>query len=93
MGRDNYYEMAKAKMCLPFIRKWDRFNAAKLKYQDRKKRVFMRGIKIGTKRKDSSSTGMGMFEMMKKSEAKQESAKKEGKTLGFGAESPGTNQQ
>ena len=55
-------------MLFPFVKRWDKYNAAKLKYQDRKKRIFMRGIKIGTKRKDTSASGMGLFEMMKKSE-------------------------
>ena len=67
MGRGpNYYEHASIYMVFPWIKLWTKYNKAKLKYQSRKKRIFMRGIKIGTKRKDTSTSSMGMFEMMKK---------------------------
>ena len=54
-------------MVFPFIKKWGKYNAAKVKYTERKKRIYMRGIKIGRTKKDDSASSMGLFEMMKKS--------------------------
>ena len=51
-------------MIYPFVREWDSRNKLKEKYQDRKFRIFMRGIKIGqNKGGGKASEGMAVFEM------------------------------
>ena len=48
----------------PFVRDWERRNYAKEKYQSRKLRIFMRGMKIGQQKGvGKSMDGMAMFEM------------------------------
>ena len=37
-------------MIYPFLENWEEQNKKKLKYEERKNRIFMRGIKIGVKR-------------------------------------------
>jgi hypothetical protein len=58
------YEFSQLKMMYPFIADWERRNKIKEKYQDRKFRIFMRGIKIGQKQgKGKSMQAMSVFEM------------------------------
>ena len=63
-----YYEFADLKMIYPFIDKWEEHNHKKMKYEDRKNRIFMRGIKIGAKRGGDSKSGMSMFSQGKAEE-------------------------
>ena len=52
---------------MPFMRKWEQLNYRKEKYQDRKLRIFMRGMKIGQQKGiGKSMDGMAMFEMANK---------------------------
>ena len=57
-----YYEQANLKLIYPFINTWKVYNARKLKYEERKNRIFMRGIKIGARKGGDSGKGMSMFE-------------------------------
>ena len=41
------YENSNLHRMYPFVFNWDRRNSLKEKYQDRKLRIFMRGMKIG----------------------------------------------
>ena len=52
-------------MVYPFIDNWESYNKQKATYQERKQRIFMRGIKIGAKRGGDSKTGMNIFEQQK----------------------------
>lgn len=59
------------------MKNWDDINDKKLKYQDRRQRIFMRGIKIGTKKGAGSMFGMSVFEMKDRKKATDpESAQK-----------------
>ena len=60
-------------MVYPFVDDWGKQNRLKIKYEEKKQRIFMRGVKIGTKRTQSTK-GMGIFEMSKKAESPAESA-------------------
>ena len=61
-AKAQYYEFANLKMVYPFVDEWEDHNKKKIKYEDRKNRIFMRGIKIGAKRGSDSGKGMSMFE-------------------------------
>ena len=67
-----YYEFARLKMIYPFISDWDALNRKKVKYEERKQRIFMRGVKIGKKQGGDSKSGMNIFEMAKKKEDQAE---------------------
>ena len=66
------YEFANLKMIYPFVDDWGAINRKKLKYEERKARIFMRGVKIGTKRGGDSKKGMDIFEMANRTTAKVE---------------------
>ena len=68
-----YYEYARLKQIYPFIDEWEKQNKMKVKYEEKKARIFMRGVKIGTKR-TSSQKGMGVFEMAKKKDKEMDDA-------------------
>ena len=54
-------------MIFPFVNNYDAINDKKEKYQSRRMRIFMRGVKIGTKRGGSGAQmGMSLFEMKDK---------------------------
>ena len=61
-ARSTYYQFHNLKMIYPFISSWESQNKTKEKYEERKNRIFMRGIKIGAKRGGDSKMGMSMFE-------------------------------
>ena len=61
-AKSMYYEMHSLKMVYPWIDSWDKWNAKKVKFEERKQRIFMRGIKIGAKRGGDSKSGMSLFE-------------------------------
>ncbi len=61
-AKSEYYEFADLKMVYPFVDEWEDHNKKKMKYEERKTRIFMRGIKIGAKRGADSNKGMSMFE-------------------------------
>lgn len=48
-ARANYYKFHDARMIFPFIQEWEKIDDKKDKYNDRKMRIFMRGVKIGRK--------------------------------------------
>ena len=49
-------------MMFPFVKDWDKIDGRKEKYQERKHRIFMRGVKIGAKKGGGSAAGMNIFE-------------------------------
>ena len=53
-------------MIYPFISDWEKVNKLKEKYEERKGRIYMRGIKIGSKRVGNAQKGMAMFELSNK---------------------------
>jgi len=53
-------------MVYPWIDNWDDRNKKKTKYEERKSRIFMRGIKIGVKRTGNVNKNMSMFEQKDK---------------------------
>ena len=56
------YENAQLQKMYPFVFNWDKRNALKEKYQDRKLRIFMRGMKIGQQKgKGMSMDAMSVF--------------------------------
>lgn len=65
-ARASYYDNHNLRMVYPFIQDWDNINKKKIKYEERKTRIYMRGVKIGSKRGGDSSSGMSMFEMSNK---------------------------
>lgn len=61
------YEFSRLKFIQPFLLNWERRNMLKEKYQDRKLRIFMRGMKIGQQKgKGKSMDAMAVFEQSKK---------------------------
>ena len=75
------YEMGELKLVYPFIDDWEKHNNTKMKYEARKNRIFMRGIKIGNRKTTDQSQTMSIFEKAKRDERKlvklQEKEKKE----------------
>lgn len=65
-ARSEYYKFHDAKWMYPFITNWEKIDAKKEKYQERKHRIFMRGIKIGAKKGGGSAAGMQIFEQAAK---------------------------
>ena len=61
------YEFSRLNMMYPQIKNWERRNYLKEKYQARKMRIFMRGMKIGKKQEAGKMSSMDVFEMAKKS--------------------------
>lgn len=53
-------------MIFPFTSDWDDLNDKKTKYQERRMRIFMRGVKIGNKKGGQQITSMSVFEMQNK---------------------------
>lgn len=53
-------------MQFPFFQDWEGINDKKMKYNDRRMRIFMRGVKIGIKRGGGAEIGMSLFEMKDK---------------------------
>ena len=68
-ARGHYYEFFNLKMIFPFVKNWEKINLKKEKYEERKMRIFMRGVKIGSKRGGDSKSGMSMFEMSNRNKA------------------------
>ena len=68
-----FYAQSDLKMIYPFIKDWEKSNKYKTTYEERKLRIFMRGIKIGVKQ-GSTMKGMEMFEQ--KQQVKDEAAAK-----------------
>jgi hypothetical protein len=65
-ARANYYKFHDLRMMFPFVNNWDSINDKKEKYQNRKMRIFMRGVKIGNRKGGSQVTSMSVFEMQGK---------------------------
>ena len=76
-----YFDALDLKMVYPFIEDWTHLNKKKVQYQERRQRIFMRGLKIGSKRISTAEKGMSMFEQNKSSaeeaQAAEEAAAKE----------------
>ena len=49
-ARGSYYDNHNLRMVFPFIDDWEKQNQRKIKYEERKTRIYMRGVKIGSKR-------------------------------------------
>ncbi len=62
----DWYDQSHLKDIYPFIKDWEKINNNKKKYEDRKLRIYMRGVKIGTKKEGRLKEGMNMFQMQKK---------------------------
>ena len=62
----DWYDQSHLKDIYPFIKDWENINNNKKKYEDRKLRIYMRGVKIGTKKEGRLKEGMNMFQMQKK---------------------------
>ena len=61
------YENAQFQFIYPQLKDWGKYNLKKEKYQSRKLRIFMRGMKIGQQKGvGKSMDGMAMFEMANK---------------------------
>lgn len=70
-SRMQWYKMHDLKMIYPWIDNWEDRNKKKLKYEERKSRIFMRGIKIGVKRTVSNKS-MTSFEQGGKAKTPEE---------------------
>jgi len=91
-----YYKYHDLRMIFPFYKNFEAENDKKQKFEERRMRVLMRGVKIGSKRGGTSQTGMAVFEFkdqkMEKYEREQMMAEKEFKedlsdeTLGITSE-------
>ena len=57
-------------MVFPFIDDWEKQNQRKIKYEERKTRIYMRGVKIGTRREGGAGVGMSLFEQSNKQKIK-----------------------
>jgi hypothetical protein len=64
-----YFDALDLKMVYPFIEDWTALNKKKVQYQERRQRIFMRGLKIGSKRISTAEQGMSMFEQNKAKDA------------------------
>ena len=53
-------------MVYPFVKNWDDINDKKIKFQERRQRIFMRGVKIGAKKGGPAMFAMQVFEMKDK---------------------------
>ena len=53
--RASYYKYHELKMVYPFVQDWESQNKRKIKYEERKTRIYMRGVKIGSKREGGAS--------------------------------------
>lgn len=61
-------------MIYPFVNDWEKINEKKEKYQERRMRIFMRGVKIGNKKGGAGAVvGMSVFEMKDKKKASEPS--------------------
>lgn len=60
-ARVQYYDNWNLKMMYPFVANWAENNKRKMRYEERKQRIYMRGIKIGNKRDVSTKSSMEMF--------------------------------
>jgi len=76
-ARANYYKFHDARMIFPFVKEWERIDDKKDKYNDRKMRIFMRGVKIGRKQGGASTIQMAVFEMKDKKSAAEAQKLKE----------------
>lgn len=65
-ARGAYYKFHDLRMMFPFVNEWDEKNLKKEKYQNRKMRIFMRGVKVGNRKGGSQITSMSLFEMQNK---------------------------
>ena len=65
------YEQARLEMMFPFVKDWGRLERKKMKYEAKKSRIFMRGIKIGRKMEGGGRRGMGIFETRREKDAKK----------------------
>jgi hypothetical protein len=84
-----YYDQSNAKLMYPFIANWGKRNDLKEKYQDRKLRIFMRGMKIGQQKgKGKAMDAMSVFEMSggKKADSKSADASFSDDTLGISSD-------
>ena len=61
-AKGQYYEFHNMKAFYPFISNWADHNKKKMKYEERKNRIFMRGIKIGARKASDSKSAMEMFQ-------------------------------
>ena len=68
-ARAQYYKFHDLRFMYPFIKNWEGINDKKMKFQERRQRIFMRGVKIGVKKGGSSNFGMSVFEMKDKKKA------------------------
>lgn len=77
-------------MIFPFVNEYEKIDLKKTKYQERKMRIFMRGVKIGKKQGGTSSISMSVFEMKdKKKEDAAQKLKEEAFKSGLSDESLG----
>mmetsp|Transcript_13928 Transcript_13928/g.21717 ORF Transcript_13928/g.21717 Transcript_13928/m.21717 type:complete len:125 (-) Transcript_13928:29-403(-) len=60
------YEFSRLSMMQPHLKEWGRRNYLKEKYQSRKMRIFMRGMKVGKKQEAQKMSSMSLFDMSKK---------------------------
>ena len=68
-ARAQYYKFHDLRMIYPFVNNWEAINDKKMKFQERRQRIFMRGVKIGAKKGGGSNFGMSVFEMKDKKKA------------------------
>ncbi|CDW91321.1 UNKNOWN [Stylonychia lemnae] len=65
-ARLNWYKFHELNLIYPFTKEWDKRNELKEKHQERRMRIFMRGVKIGSKKGGTQITTMSIFEMQNK---------------------------
>jgi hypothetical protein len=65
-ARSQYYKFHDLRFMYPFIKNWEAINDKKIKFQERRQRIFMRGVKIGAKKGGGGMFGMSVFEMKDK---------------------------
>lgn len=68
-ARSQYYQYHELRFMFPFVKEWEAINDKKMKFQERRQRIFMRGVKIGVKKGGGSMFGMSVFEMKDKKKA------------------------
>lgn len=70
-ARAQYYKFHDLRSMYPFVNNWEDINDKKMKFQERRQRIFMRGVKIGTKKGAGGMFGMSVFEMKDKKKANE----------------------
>ena len=64
----DWYYQRRLELMFPMIKPWEKWNNRKMKFEERKGRIFMRGVKIGEAKKGTTEKANSIFEMRRRQE-------------------------